>query len=59
MKALIAVLLACLSAGVIVIALMLRGPTTAWWASPAPLAVLTGATGLAAALMVPRRWWRV
>lgn len=58
MKGLIAVLVAGLVAAGLAIALMLRGPSTAWWVNPAPLIVLVVTAGLAAMFAVPRSWWR-
>lgn len=57
-KAVLAVLIACIVAGALVIAVMLRGPAWAWWVNPVALAVLAGTVPLLVALMLPPTWWR-
>ena len=58
MRGLAAVLITCMVAAGLAIALMLRGPSWAWWTNPAALAALVATVGLVAMILVPRSWWR-
>lgn len=58
MKALLTVVLAGIIAAAVVLALVLRGPSYAWWRVPAALAALAGTVVVLVAIMVPRGWWR-
>lgn len=58
MKGLIAVVISCIVSAAIVIAVVLRGPSWAWWHNPYALGVLTVTAPLLVAIMAPRSWWR-